>query len=165
MLVITRADWQVLRGLHFLRGDIIILIGIIDYAFYSVMLRRRPVMSSFGFLGWSFGLGLIMLFPLYLWELATVGGFALTGPAAASLLYVGIFPSILSYLCWNHGVAVLGSNRTGLFINLLPIFTAILSILFLGDHISWYHPLGLLFIFSGMLLFHRRRRPIMAPTG
>ncbi len=165
VLVVTRADWAIVRGLRFVWGDILILIGVLVYALYSVLLSRRPAMSGGGFLAWSFLLGFLMLSPAYLWELSTAGGFALTWPVAASLLYVGIFPSILSFLCWNYGVVVLGSNRSGLFVNLLPVFTAALSILLLGEIVRWFHLAGLVLIFGGMLLFNRARRMAWQPAA
>jgi drug/metabolite transporter (DMT)-like permease len=65
--------------------------------------------------------------------MSVVGTFTLTIGVAGSIGYVALFPSIVAYFCWNRGVAVIGANRTGLFINLIPVFAAILAIFFSGS--------------------------------
>ena len=55
----------------------------------------------------------------------------------------------------NRGVEVLGANRTGLFINLIPVFASILAIFFLGETLQAFHIVGMTLIFSGMILFNR----------
>jgi drug/metabolite transporter (DMT)-like permease len=79
-------------------------------------------------------------------------------PVVASLFYVGIFPSIAAYLCWNRGIALIGANRAGLYINLIPLFAALMAILFLGERFQRYHLLGMVFICSGLILFNLPRR-------
>jgi len=71
---------------------------------------------------------------------------------------VAIFPSIVAYFCWNRGVAVIGVNRTGLFINLIPVFAAILAIIFLGESLKAFHLAGMGLILAGFEMFNRYRR-------
>jgi drug/metabolite transporter (DMT)-like permease len=87
--------------------------------------------------------------------MTVAGPFALTPGIVASIGYVAIFPSIVAYFCWNRGVAVIGANRTGLFIKLIPMFTAILAILFLGESLKIYHLAGMGLILIGFTLFNR----------
>jgi drug/metabolite transporter (DMT)-like permease len=84
-----------------------------------------------------------------------VGTFPLTVGVMASIGYVALFPSIVAYFCWNRGVAVIGANRTGLFINLIPVFAAILAIVFLGETLKVYHVAGMALIVAGFILFNR----------
>jgi drug/metabolite transporter (DMT)-like permease len=71
-----------------------------------------------------------------------------------SLLYVAFFPSIVAYLCWNRGVHEIGANRAGLYINLIPLFTALLAVVLLGERFQPYHISGIILIFTGLLLFN-----------
>jgi len=68
---------------------------------------------------------------------------------------VALFPSIVAYFCWNRGVAVIGANRTGLFINLIPVFAAILAIIFLGESLKSFHMVGMALILLGFVMFNR----------
>jgi drug/metabolite transporter (DMT)-like permease len=154
-IVILRGRWDTLLGMSFATGDILMIGAVILYALYSVLLRRRPAVHPLSFLIYTFGLGLLFLLPLYLWELAGSATMDLTLPVILSVLYVAVFPSIVAYFFWNRGVEVLGANRTGLFINLIPVFASILAILFLGEILQAFHVIGLVLIFSGMVLFNR----------
>ncbi|MCW8893705.1 MAG: DMT family transporter, partial [Deltaproteobacteria bacterium] len=78
----------------------------------------------------------------------------LSQPVVLSLLYVAVCPSILAYLCWNRGILEIGANRAGLYINLIPLFAALLAVLFLGEGFQNYHLTGIVLIFTGLLLFN-----------
>jgi len=154
-IVILRGRWATLLGMAFAPGDILMMGAVILYALYSALLRRRPAIHPFSFLFYTFGIGIIFLLPLYIWELSGSAAMTLTLPVILSILYVALFPSIVAYFCWNRGVEVLGANRTGLFINLIPVFASILAILFLGETLQAFHIVGMTLIFSGMILFNR----------
>ncbi len=70
--------------------------------------------------------------------------------------YVAIFPSIIAYLCFNRGVELVGANRAGLFIHLMPVFGSLMAILFLGEAFRWYHAAGIPLIAAGIFLATRR---------
>ena len=152
ILVIARGDLEVLRSLALNRGDVMILIAAIGYSFYSTMLRQRPEIHPLSFIGFTFIGGTIMILPLYLWESFTVKALSLTGPTLLTIGYVAIFPSIVSYFCYNRGVELIGANRAGLFIHLSPVFGTIMAILFLGETFFWFHGIGIIMIISGIIL-------------
>jgi drug/metabolite transporter (DMT)-like permease len=154
-IVILRGRWDTLLGMSFATGDILMMGAVILYALYSALLRQKPAVHPLSFLIYTFGLGLLFLLPLYFWELAGGATMDPTLPVILSILYVAVFPSIVAYFCWNRGVEVLGANRTGLFINLIPVFASILAILFLGESLQAFHVIGLALIFGGMILFNR----------
>ena len=156
--IVIHGDWQRLLQLRFARGDLIMLLAICLYALYSVLLRNRPDIHPFSFLTTTFSVGVVSLFPLYLWELGRVPPLHLSGAVAASLLYVGLFPSIAAYLCWNRGIEKVGANKAGLYINLIPLFASLMAIVFLGERFKPYHLVGLVFICGGLLLFNWPRR-------
>ena len=152
VMVIARGDLEVLRSLALNRGDVMILIAAIGYAFYSILLRLRPEIHPLSFIGFTFIAGTIMILPLYLWESFTVKTLSLNGPTFLTIAYVVIFPSIVSYFCYNRGIELIGANRAGLFIHLAPVFGTIMAILFLGERFFWFHGIGIIMIISGIIL-------------
>ena len=153
--VVLRGQLNTLLQLSFVQGDLLILLAVTLYALYSVLLRKRPLIHPLSFLTFTFGAGVTLLLPIYLWSLSTGARAAMTPPTYLAILYVAIFPSILAYICWNSGIAQVGANRAGLFVNLVPVFAAIFSIIFLGEQLQPFHFVGLLLIFSGLFLFNR----------
>ena len=154
VLIIMRGNpLQLLDG-NWVIGDGIMVCAVVIYALYSVVLRFRPDIHPLSLLVYTFGSGVFLLFPIYLWEFSRLGGFSFTPGLVLSFVYLSTCPTILAYLCWNQGVKLAGPNRAGLFINFLPVFAAVLAILFLGERVSWYHFVGMAMVFGGMLLFN-----------
>ncbi|WP_163340692.1 DMT family transporter [Desulfopila sp. IMCC35008] len=152
--IIIRGDIERLVDLQFVRGDLIMLLAVTLYALYSALLRKRPNIHPLSILTTTFSVGVVFLFPLYLWETHSAPPLVLSQPVILSLVYVAFFPSILAYLCWNRGVLEIGANHAGLYINLLPLFTALLAVFFLGERFQRYHITGICLIFFGLLLFN-----------
>lgn len=152
--IVIHGDLERLMQLKFVSGDLIMLLAVTLYALYSTLLRKCPAIHPLSFLTTTFFIGVLFLLPLYLWESRTVAPLILSQPVVLSLLYVAFFPSILAYLCWNRGILEIGANRAGLYINLLPLFTAMLAIALLGESLQSYHLVGIALIFSGLLLFN-----------
>jgi drug/metabolite transporter (DMT)-like permease len=145
-----------LLHLHLNPGDLMMLAAVIGYAVYSALLRKRPPVHPSSFLLASFMVGAAMLAPLYLLELLSGRSANLGGNSLAALLYVAVFPSILAYLFFNRGVELMGANRAGLFIHLIPVFGAVLAMVFLGEALRPYHAVGAALIGLGIVLSTRR---------
>lgn len=154
-VVVVKGSWQALIDMALVQGDLLMIVAVVLYALYSALLPKRPNMHPMSFLTYTFGIGSVGLLPLYLWEISAVGTFTLTPGVAGSIGYVALFPSIVAYFCWNRGVAVIGANRTGLFINLIPVFAAILAIVFLGEFLEAFHLWGMALILLGFVMFNR----------
>lgn len=153
VFIVTRGQFALLKTLRLTTGDFWTLGASLSWAIYSVMLRRRPrEMDPVAFLTVIVGLGLMFSLPFYLREFIILGGFALTPASMASLAYVAVFPSVLSYIFWNHGVDQVGASRAGIFFHLMPVFSIILAIIFLGEHLRGFHAIGMLLIFTGIAL-------------
>ena len=157
-IIVMRGDWQRLQQLEFVPGDLLMLLAISLYALYSTLLRKRPQIHPLSFLTTTFFIGVVSLLPLYIWETAHTPPLQLSQPVVLSLLYVGVCPSILAYLCWNRGIEQIGANRAVLYINLIPLFASLMAILFLGERFQSYHFFGMLIIFGGLGLFNWPRR-------
>jgi drug/metabolite transporter (DMT)-like permease len=152
-IMIARGEVQTLAGLQFNQGDLWLFSAMNLWALYTVILRRRPLaLSPSGFLAAILLCGLPWLLPFYLWEIWARGGFELGLASVGALAYYGTLPSVVAYLFWNRGVAQVGANKAGLFAHLIPVFGAVLSILFLGESLHGYHLAGAGMIFLGIYL-------------
>jgi drug/metabolite transporter (DMT)-like permease len=156
MLVVAQGQWSVLAKMNFVRGDLLMLVANLVYAFYSVLLRRMPDMHPSAFLGGTFISGSLLLVPFFIWDITVNPLPELNSTLTYSLLYIAIFPSIIAYLFWNRGVTLVGASLSGFFICLIPVFTAVLAAVFLNEALLWYHFAGLVLIVGGFMLFHAR---------
>ncbi len=153
LLVVAHGDLAVLAGLHFGRGDLLVLAAALSWAAYSVTIKRKPVdLSPVALLTLLILLGTPMILPFYLWELALGAHIEATPKAAAAILYVAFLPSVAAYICWNIGVARLGPAMAGQFTYLTPPLASILAVLFLGETFHVYHAAGMGLIFGGIFL-------------
>jgi len=158
MAIVARGDLATLAGFHFNPGDLWLIAAMLLWAIYTIVLRRRPpALSAMGFLAAMLLLSLPFLLPFYLWELSQRGGFNLNVSTVAALAYYDTIPSIVAYLFWNRGVAQVGANKAGLFVHLMPVFGALLSVIFLGERLYAYHYAGAVLIFGGIWLTTRGR--------
>jgi len=157
LAIVARGEFATLVAFHFNTGDLWLMVAMLLWAIYTIVLRRRPrELSAMGFLTAMLLLSLPFLLPFYLWEFGARGGFALTQATVAALAYYGTIPSIAAYLFWNRGVAKVGPNKAGLFVHLMPLFGALLAVIFLGEQLYAYHYAGAALIFSGIWLTTRR---------
>lgn len=154
--VVVRGDIAGLLGFTPNPGDLLVLAGLTFWALYTVLIRWRPTRLPLAlFLAATIALGALFHLPLIAWEASVKGAFALTPATVGAIFYFGVFPSVLAYLFWNRAVAALGPGRTGMFMYLMPIFSAGLGWAFLGEPIRPYHGAGLVLIFAGIWLVTR----------
>jgi drug/metabolite transporter (DMT)-like permease len=157
LIILTRADLDVLASFAFSSGDLLILAAVVAWAVYSVVLRdRRDDLSPLGFVLAITVLGIPILFVLYLIELAGQGGFDLTPGHLLTIVYVGLFASVLAYLAWNKGVELIGAVRAGPYMTLMPVFAALLAVGFLGESLELFHVVGTVVVALGLVLSGRR---------
>lgn len=159
------AAWIVLQGklfaireLNLVSGDLWMLLAVICYALYSTLVPRRPRVHPLSFLLLTMLLGTLVLAPPFVIELVLKGPPQATRTVAGGLLYIALFPSIAAYICWNRGIELIGANRAGLFINLIPVFAAGMAILFLDESLRGFHLVGILMVLAGMTMFQLARK-------
>jgi drug/metabolite transporter (DMT)-like permease len=97
--------------------------------------------------------------PFAIFEIASGNGVELTPLTILAALYVSIFPSLLAFAAWNRGVELIGPNISGPFLHLVPLYTALLAGVFLGEELRFFHVAGLLLILAGVS-FASRRNPV-----
>ncbi|MCP4380679.1 MAG: DMT family transporter [Hyphomicrobiales bacterium] len=159
LAILTRGHPKALMELTLNHGDIWIIGGVIIYALYTVLLKKRPQVHSMSFLTVTVTAGAIMIIPLTALEYAAGDRIDLTPEALAVMAYVVVFPSLIAYFFFNRGVELIGANRAGQFFHLIPVFGSILAILFLGERPQWYHGVGYALILTGIVVAQRRWRP------
>ncbi|EGV33338.1 protein of unknown function DUF6 transmembrane [Thiorhodococcus drewsii AZ1] len=151
LVIVTQGNPSRFADLAFNRGDLWILVGALSWALYSVCLRWRPSgLDPLVLLTILIAIGLVPLFPLYLWDLAQGHRFALNPVNLSAIGYVAVFPSVVAYMVWNLAVARMGPNRTGQFIHLIPVFGALLAMLLLGERLALFHGIGIALIVLGI---------------
>ena len=95
-------------------------------------------------------IGWVFIVPIYAWELWAGHAMTVNLGSVLAIAYAGVFPSVLAYLFWNRAVAAVGANQAGLFIYLVPVFSSLLAIVFLGEALRPHHVLGTALIFAGV---------------
>lgn len=156
--IVLRGEAAVATTLAFHQGDLFVLVAALVWALYSVGLRRYPEgLDPFVFLFAIAVCGLSFLAPLYAWEIA--GGKAVQpNPATlASIAYVGVFASVAAFAAWNAGIRRIGAHIGGQFIHLMPAFSALLAMIFLGERIRPFHLTGIALIVAGIFFATFRR--------
>ena len=162
LLVLTRGDLLALASVRFVPGDLYMLLANLAWALYTWLLARTSEPAAIR-ADWAAFL-LAQIVPGLAWSaLFTAGEWSLAPqtitwgwPLAAALAYVAIGPAVLAYRCWGLGVQRVGPNVAGLFTNLLPVFTALLSAALLGETPHGYHALAFSLIAAGIVWSSRR---------
>lgn len=156
LLTAARGDLAILAKLAFAQGDLYMIIACAFYAGYTVALRSRPAMPGLVFFSMLALAACVFSAGLLVWE-ALAGRLRWPDTQGALVtLYVAIFPSIISQLFFMRGVDLIGPGRAGLFVNLVPIFAAILAVLILGEPFALYHGLALALVLGGIWLAERK---------
>ncbi len=151
--IVAQGNLEILLTVRFSTGDLWTLAAALSWAFYTVLLRKRPKqLDPVPFLTILVLIGLVFLSPIYLWEIRSGASFQLSPAVFASFGYVALFPSVVAYVFWNNSVAVVGANKAGIFMHLMPVFSIVLAFIFLGETLAVYHLVGMMLIFSGIFL-------------
>jgi drug/metabolite transporter (DMT)-like permease len=166
-LVISRGDLDRLARIEFVHGDLLMLLAVLSWAFYSWLLARPPAHLQGGQRpGWDWAALLMaqMLFGLaFSWGSAGVEQAAGAAPVrwgwplAAALAYVAVGPSLIAYRCWGLGVAQAGPALAAFFANLTPVFAALMSAALLGEWPAWFHGAAFALIVAGIAVSSGRR--------
>jgi drug/metabolite transporter (DMT)-like permease len=155
--IAAQGDFHVLATLDFNVGDVWMMIACTSYAVYTIALRDRPRVSGFVFFSVLAGAALLISLPLLAYEVAA--GLVVWPDALgwAVLLYVALLPSLISQIFFMRAVELIGPNRAGLFVNLVPVFGAILGVALLGEPFRAYHAVALCLVLGGIWLAERNR--------
>jgi drug/metabolite transporter (DMT)-like permease len=157
LAIITRLDLNILLTLNFNKGDIYMVIAIISWGIYSAFLKKKTFdISLLSLVHIVCTFGLIILLPAFLFELAQGKTTEVNNNLIFILLYIAIFPSIGSYYCWAGAVSIIGANRAGIFLSLIPLFSTIFAMIFFNEKFLFFHFIGSVLIILGLFLSNKK---------
>ena len=155
--IITKLDLGILFTLSFNKGDILMIGAVITWGIYSAFLKKRKFeVSLLTLVHILCTFGLITLIPQFLFEFSQGKTIVINDHLIYSLIYLAIFPSIGSYYCWAGAVSIIGANRAGIFLSLIPLFSTILAMIFFDEKFLFFHFIGSVLIILGLLLSNKK---------
>ena len=158
VVIVTKADLGKLLNLNFNKGDLWMVVAMFSWAMYSALLRKKKFeLSQISLLQTIISAGLILLLPAYLIEMALGYRLNIHLPFILTLSYVVLFPGLASFFFWIKGISIIGSNRAGIFLHLMPIFSTVMAILIFKEKFMTFHLIGALLIVTGIILSSKGR--------
>ena len=155
--IISNADINKIFSLNFNKGDLWMLVCVLTWSLYSTLLKKHNFkFSQFTLIQLMVSVGIIFLIPQFLYEQSMGLEIKFNKAFFIILFYVVIFPALIAYYCWQKGVEIVGPNRATMFIQLMPLLSALLAIIIFQEKFEFYHFIGALFILSGIYLSNRR---------
>ncbi len=153
-LIVTNGDIFSLLHLSVNKGDALMLVAALMYAAYSLGLRYKPNISWASFIFVLAGAAMITVLPFAIYEIMTTKSvaFSLSIKNLLLIFYVSVLASIVAQIAYAKGVGLIGAGRAGFAINLVPVFGALMAVVFLGEAFYWFHFLGLVFVLGGIAL-------------
>ena len=154
--IITKLNLEIILSLNFNKGDLIMIGGVITWGLYLSFLKRKtftlPLLSLVHVLC-SFGL--IFIFPQFIYEFVQGQKIHFNLNLLYILIFLALFPSIGSYYCWAGAVSIIGANRAGIFLSLIPLFSTIMAIFFYNEQFQFFHLIGAILIILGLFLSNK----------
>lgn len=151
-LIAAKGNTDVLVHLNLNPGDLLILLGTVIWGLYTIFVRLLtkdfPVLPATAYATW---LGVLMLYPAVYNEVQRMPP-KITGGVIGAFLYLGIFASVVAFICWNWSVSKIGATKATVFYNLIPLYGAVLSPLFLNEQLYLLHLCGGILIVGGVIL-------------
>ena len=156
LVLITKGSLQALLHINFTIGDLLMLVACFFFAYYTILVRQKPKeLTPKVFLFSVFVLGVIFLFPFYLWEHLFYKKVIFDTTTILATSYVGIFASLVSYYLWNEAIRLIGTSKTAVIYYLIPVFSGILAYFFLGQAIVITQIISMGIIITGLLITNR----------
>tara|TARA_B100001057_G_scaffold447083_1_gene486270 strand:- start:559 stop:1428 length:870 start_codon:yes stop_codon:yes gene_type:complete len=156
LAIITKLKLDILLSLNFNKGDLIMIGGVITWGVYSTLLKKKkftlPLLTLVHVIC---TFGLICVFPQFLYELSNGQVITFDTNLFYTLIFLALFPSIGSYYCWAGAVSIIGANRAGIFLSLIPLFSTIMAITFFNEKFQFFHLIGAILIILGLFLSNK----------
>ncbi len=153
LIVVCSGNFNALIELELNSGDIVMIFACTLYAIYPVGLRKKPKISALPLLTFFAYIAFLGSLPGFIYETYSN---QLILPGQKGFIILGviiIFPSFLAQIFFIKGVEKIGPSRSGLYTNLVPVFSSLLAVFFLGEEFQFFHLLSLIMIFTGIYLF------------
>tara|TARA_Y100001970_G_scaffold228997_1_gene283923 strand:- start:1890 stop:2783 length:894 start_codon:yes stop_codon:yes gene_type:complete len=154
--IITKLDLNILLSLNFNKGDLIMIGGVISWGLYSAFLKKKkftlPLLTLVQVLC---TFGLIFIFPQFYYEYSQGQFIKFDINLIYILIFLALFPSIGSYYFWAGAVSIIGANRAGIFLSLIPLFSTMMAIIYFKEQFQFYHLIGAILIILGLFLSNK----------
>jgi len=158
IFIITKADLDLIKNLDFNKGDLSMVVAMFSWAIYSALLKSKKYeISQVSLLEVVIICGLIFLIPIYFIEMNMGNPIILGKPFYLILTYVVIFPGLAAFFFWIKGISIIGANRAGIFLHLMPIMGAVMAMLIFDEKFMYYHFLGAIFIVAGITISNKKK--------
>ena len=158
IFIITKADLNLIKNLDFNKGDLSMVVAMFSWAVYSALLKSKTYeISQFALLQVVIITGLIFLIPIYFIEMYLGHLIVLGKPFLLTLTYVVLFPGLAAFFFWIKGISLIGANRAGIFLHLMPIFGAAMAMIIFDEKFMYYHIFGAIFIVAGIALSNKKK--------
>ena len=155
--IISNGEIQKIISLNFNKGDLWMLVCVITWALYSTLLKKNKFeFSQFALIQLMVTVGILFLIPQFFYEKMIGLEVNFNKAFFLILFYVVVFPAIAAYYCWQKGVEIIGPNRASMFIQLMPLFSAVMAIIIFNEKFELYHFVGASFIVLGIYLSNRK---------
>jgi drug/metabolite transporter (DMT)-like permease len=155
VVIAAQGDPARLAALAFNSGDVMMVVGVALYAGYTVGLRQRPNVSGVSMLAAMALAAFVTSVPLMIWEIMSGGFISPNWRGLLALAFVALGPAFISQLTFMRGVELIGPGRAGVFVNLVPVFGAIMAVVILGEPFALYQVLSLLLVVGGIAIAQR----------
>ena len=155
--IISNGDIQKIISLNFNKGDLWMLVCVVTWSLYSTLLKKNKFkLSQFTLIQLMVTVGIFFLIPQFFYEKSIGLELNLDKNFFLILIYVAIFPAIAAYYFWQKGIEIIGPNRASMFIQLMPLFSAVMAIIIFKEKFELYHFVGAIFILSGIYLSNKK---------
>tara|TARA_Y100001970_G_scaffold104155_1_gene130477 strand:- start:4255 stop:5148 length:894 start_codon:yes stop_codon:yes gene_type:complete len=155
--IISNGEIQKILSLNFNKGDLWMIVCVLSWSLYSTLLKKNKFkFSQFSLIQLMVTVGIVFLIPQYFYEKSIGLEISINKAFLLILFYVVIFPAIAAYYCWQKGIAIIGPNRSSMFIQLMPLFSAVMAIMIFQEKFEIYHFVGAIFILTGIYLSNRK---------
>lgn len=154
-LTASHGDLKSLLSLEVNFGDALMLIAVVAYAAYTIILRWRPPIDWRTLMAIPAFSAMLCSLPLVLWEQANDAALWPDAGGWVAVLYTALFASLIAQIFYIQGIVRIGANRAGLFINLVPVFGTLLSVIVLGEQLYAFHVIALVLALGGIAIAER----------
>ncbi len=151
-LTAGHGDLSTLLSLKLNFGDVLMMLAVLTYAVFTIALRWKPALHWKSLMTCLACGAFLASIPLLIWEEAKGNLILPDQTGFALIVFCGLLPSLVSQTLYIAGIAIIGANRAGLFINLVPVFGTLLSIAVVGEHLAGFHILALALVLGGIAL-------------
>jgi drug/metabolite transporter (DMT)-like permease len=155
--IISNGDIQKIISLSFNKGDLWMLVCVVTWSLYTTLLKKYKFkFSQFTLIQLMVSVGILFLIPQFFYEKSIGLELNLNKAFFLILFYVVVFPAIAAYYCWQKGVQIIGPNRSTMFVQLMPLFSAVMAIIIFKEKFELYHFAGAAFILTGIYLSNKK---------